>query len=162
MKNKFLTLAASIVTLSVVAPFAAKPAFAVVRAALTQNVDEKGRNPYFQQESCSAIANSCNARFAAVPSGYRLVVEHLNMFVTSSTALDQVAIFGHGTIAENAHLTQQANDSSGFMAFSENEPFLAYYEAGESPEVIFDAQSGATKFISAQVTLVGYLVNLNE
>jgi hypothetical protein len=47
MKNKLITLAATAALLAVLGHFYAKPLMAQVRAALTQNIDEPGRNPYW-------------------------------------------------------------------------------------------------------------------
>ena len=69
-----------------------KPLLAQVRAALTQNIDEPGRNPY--QESffssganCTSGTKFCNFDFSAVPADKRLVLTHISAYVDETNGM---------------------------------------------------------------------------
>ncbi|MBV9158654.1 MAG: hypothetical protein JO097_20510 [Acidobacteriaceae bacterium] len=162
MKNKLFGFAITVAALGVTGHFFAKPLMAAV-AALTKNIDERGRNPYYQQVVCyNASGNTCYAFFPAVPAGMRLVVEHINMSIDTATAFSAADIAGNGGIIEQPLLTVQGQDSSGHNIYVANQPFLMYYEAGQTPEVSIFSQAGGSAFMSGQATLTGYLVNLNQ
>lgn len=162
MKNKLLTLLITVATLTVIGHFFAKPLLAAV-AALTKNVDERGRNPYYQQVTCyNASLSSCSAFFPAVPSGMRLVVEHINMSLDTGTAFSHADISGNGALIQTALMELQGKDAAGNSIYVANQPFLTYYEAGQTPSVSMFSQSGSFEFMSGSATLTGYLVNLSQ
>jgi hypothetical protein len=162
MKSKFLTFAASLALLGIAGHFFEKPLMAAV-SALTKNIDERGRNPYIQSVNCfTSTQNSCTVFFPAVPAGMRLVVEHVNMSVDTPTPLANVDISGNGPIIENPFLQVQGNDPAGNTIYIANQPFLTYYEAGQTPAISIFAKAGGFQFISSGITLTGYLVNLNN
>jgi hypothetical protein len=68
MKNRLLTLAGLLALLAVLGKFYAEPLFAQVRAALVQNVDEAGRNPF------ALRSNNVNEVFH-VPADKRYVIQ---------------------------------------------------------------------------------------
>lgn len=162
MKNKLITLAGTAIVLSLVSHFCAKPLLAAV-AAITKNIDERGRNPYYQTVTCyNDNGNTCQAYFPQVPPHMRLVVEHINALLDTPTPLSLVDISGNGTIIQNPLLTLQGQDSEGNSFYIANQPFLTYFEAAQEPSVYMISQTAAFQFMSGQVTLSGYLVNLSE
>jgi hypothetical protein len=162
MKSKFLTFAASLALLGVAGHFFEKPLMAAV-SALTKNIDERGRNPYIQYQSCYAPAlNTCTAFFPPVPTGMRLVVEHINMAVATATPLTSVDFTGNGVIFGYPFLQVQGIDPSGNTIYVANQPLLTYFEAGQTPAVGIYTKAAGYEFVSSNITLTGYLVNLNN
>ena len=128
---------------------------------ITQDVDSPGRNPYYQTVSCySASSNQCTAQFPAVPANMRLVVQYINSSVDTPTALQTGEFDVGGTIFMPILFTQQGNDSQGNKIYIASQPMLYYFEAGQAPYFVMNAQTAGFEFMSGQVTLTGYLVNL--
>jgi hypothetical protein len=162
MKNKLFTLLITVATLTGIGHFFAKPLLAAV-AALTKNIDERGRNPYVESVVCyQAGSNSCYAFFPAVPANTRLVVEHANASLDTGSAFSHMDISGNGVIIEQLLLELQGQDPAGNKIYVANQPFLMYYEAGQTPTVSMFSKAGGSQFMSGQVTLTGYLVNLSQ
>ncbi|MBV8728957.1 MAG: hypothetical protein JO336_04020 [Acidobacteriia bacterium] len=70
MRNRLLTLTGALALLAVLGHYYAKPLLAQVRAALIENVDEPGRNPF----SLTANTPNFDATFT-VPAAKRYVLE---------------------------------------------------------------------------------------
>ncbi len=111
-----------------------------VRAALVENIDEPARNPYSETASCDSYG--CTATFSPVPAGKRLVVTFVNGELGSFGAL---VLGGHAAAGPRGFPI-----IAGFV----NSPTVAYYEAGERPNV----NGAGSSFIRA--TLSGYYVTL--
>jgi hypothetical protein len=162
MKNRLLTFAGVLALLAVMGKFYAVPLLAQVRAAIVQNLDERGRNPYTALLPCySASTNSCTAFFPAVPANTELVIEHISMSVDTPTALSNVDFYGNAAQASPL-LTLQGADSAGNSIYIANQPLLAYFSAGQTPSIAVFAKSAAFEFVSGSVTLTGYTVNLAQ
>ncbi len=143
MKTKLLTFAGAVALLAVLGHFYAVPLMAQVRAALVKNQDERGRNPYIQTLNCAnPTGPQCEANFPAVPANMRLVVEHVNVWVGTATALQQVVITGNNTF-EYPFLQQQGADLGGNIIYVANQPLLTYFEAGETPAYTVYTQPGS-------------------
>jgi hypothetical protein len=161
MKNKLLTLAGALALLAVLGKFYAVPVLAQVRAALVKNIDERGRTPYMQTLSCNANGlTSCESLFPAVPANKRLVIEHINGFVGTFTNLSAVSFIGNGTIRNIFFQLQGTN--GGNNIYVANQPFLTYFEAGQTPEYFVGVNPGSFVFITSAVTITGYLVDLTQ
>ncbi len=118
--------------MAVLGHFYAKPLLAAV-AALVKNVDERGRNPYVQQQTCYIVSTTngqCAAFFPPVPANMRLVIEHVNISIDTPNPFQNVDIYGNGSIIETGFLQKQSLDSQGDPIYVQNQPFLTYYEAG--------------------------------
>jgi hypothetical protein len=163
MKKTIVILTAGCALIATLAHHYAKPVMAQVRAAITQNIDERGRNPYLQQSACSQDSIECTITFPAVPANTRLVVEHVNVIVNSATPLAAVYIY-QPEYAMSPLLTLQGKDGSGNNIYVANQPFLTYYSAGQTPIASVDAQFAQSGgyYVGAVITLTGYLVNLNN
>jgi hypothetical protein len=80
-RKSVLWIAAGLTTLAAIGSYTAKPLWAQVKAALVQNVDEPGRNPYsstvtfFNAPPCApdGSGTTCALIFQPVPAGKRLV-----------------------------------------------------------------------------------------
>jgi hypothetical protein len=128
-----------------------------------QDVDSPGRSPYYQTVSCySASTNQCEAFFPAVPANMRLVVQYINSSVDTPTALQSAEFDVGGTIFMPILHTLQGNDSAGNKIYVASQPMLYYFEAGQQPRFVDNAQAGSFTFMSGAVTLTGYLVNLTQ
>jgi hypothetical protein len=161
MKNRLLTLAGALALMAVLGKFYAVPVLAQVRAALVKNIDEHGRIPYSQHLNCQNTGSAeCNATFFTVPANKRLVIEHVNGFVGTFTNLAAVNFFGNGT-TQNIFFQLQGTNG-GNNIYVANEPFLTYFEAGQTPEYFVGVNQGGFVFITSGVTITGYLVDLTQ
>jgi hypothetical protein len=162
MKSRLLSLAGALALAAVVGRFYAVPAIAQVRAAVVKNLDEKGRNPYYQTQTCySSNTNQCTVTFPAVPANKRLVVEFIASSVDTPTALQTVEFAANGNFIPILH-TQQGSDPFGNKIYVANQPMLYYYEPGQIPYLAMNATAAGFEFMSGQVTLTGYLVDLTQ
>ena len=117
-----------------------------IRAALVENVDEPGRNPYSENASCSGVG--CTVGFSPVPTGKRLVVTFVNGIVEgNNTSVAELG--GHGLYFRI--FTTAPGGTAGLF----NAATTAYYDPGEQPLVSCFCNGS---LVSA--TLSGYYVNL--
>ena len=154
MKNKLLTLAGALALVAVLGKFYAIPLVAQVRAALVKNLDEKGRNPYQADSSCTAVFPnvSCSALLPVVPAGKRLVIEYVNgEFVQSDSFTASFAALNLAPGVDYA-LPVFARFSGDYGVTS---PVLIYVEAGQQARFTV---SGTV----SQVHVTGYLVDLAQ
>jgi hypothetical protein len=162
MKNRLFTFAGALVLLAVLGKFYAVPVLAQVRSALVKNIDERGRIPYTLTVFCSSNGSTqCSAFFPAVPANKRLVIEHVNGSIDTPTNLSVVDFSGNGTF-QNIFFQFQGLDLANNNNYISNQPFLTYFEAGQTPVYTVVVHFGAPVFISAQVTITGYLVDLTQ
>ncbi|HEX5227465.1 MAG TPA: hypothetical protein VFW44_07125 [Bryobacteraceae bacterium] len=121
-----------------------------VRAALVQNVDEPGRHPYAETASC--LTGNCVLTFSVVPSGERLVVTSVSAesFALSGRLLQ---LGGHGPVIHYLPITSFFNNIASLSL-----PTTAYFDAGESPQLLCDDCNPNPTNLKA--TLSGYVINL--
>ena len=161
-KNYILMAGGFALLAAVVSGITAGPAIAaLVKAALVQNVDERGRVPYKSSAFCSEIpplntATHCDMTFSPVPANTRLVIEH----VTGSADLDAGGYFVSAG-GSGGHITPKFEGTSPFTPFQPdhwviNEVVLDYVEAGQAPFI----SANATTKVFMNATLTGYLVAL--
>ena len=161
MKNKLLTLAAALTLVVMVGKFLAVPLLAQARAALVQNVDERGRTPYQSTRDMNTCAGStnCQLTFGAVPNNKRLVITHFDTLVTvsGSGSLQDIFLSVGGTPDRaNPEFTASLPGAGGFNSFISSREVLFYLDAGgASPTVDLQATNG----MFGIVTLRGYLVD---
>jgi len=75
-------MVAGLAALTAVGSYTAKPLLAQIKAALVENIDEPGRNPYSSTVAvnpgkCGVSSTGCVLFFVAVPAGKRLVVTNI-------------------------------------------------------------------------------------
>jgi hypothetical protein len=164
MKNRLLTFAGALALLAVLGRFYAVPVLAQVRAALVKNIDERGRTPYGQTASCfTAGSTVCPAIFPAVPANKRLVIEHVNGYVgvgTPGSLLSLAALQGNNLLVHYIFFQVQGSDQFNNTIYIANQPTLAYFEAGQTPNFFVGIKPSAVIF--DQLTITGYLVDLTQ
>jgi hypothetical protein len=161
----FLYVAATVSAVAVIGAFSAKPVIAQIRAALVQNVDEPGRNPYQETQFVICAAQNCNFTFATVPAGKRLVLTHVNGTVNTAggtvpITLIQSSLGGSPFATVWVPLTKSTvhSNATRFMISSD---VLAYFGPGEQPSGFDGLFSTPDSFVGgAQLMLTGYYVNL--
>jgi hypothetical protein len=160
MKNRLLTLAGVLALTAVLGKFYAVPVMAQVRAALIKNIDERGRNPYMQFGEIGCVNSGlCDLTFPPVPTGKRLVVEHVSGNFNPNPGVGINGIFlitaGFGVFSF------PASSIASPELVAVNQPVLAYYEAGQTPlvRVAWSSSSNPGAFTAI---LSGYLVDLTQ
>ena len=175
MRHRLFMLAATLALIAVLGKFYARPLLAQVRAALIQNVDERGRIPYRDtvRVACppQSLGGDCSFVFKAVPSGKRLVVTNISGFITAASG-PQALRLGLGTI-ENGFppvcffgsvcsiLTPFFQGSfSGSDFFGVNQNILSYFDAGSQPALDYNLIPG-TNFNNTdnRFVITGYLLD---
>ncbi len=172
MKKTLLGLAISVITLGTFGHFFAKPLLAQVRAALVQNVDEPGRNPYQETHAFNFIGTGscgvtiCSVSFAPVPAGYRLVITSVSGRLEPSNATLQYLSLtpSRNSLAEvevfvPAQVQGITNPSNGITTYIFNAQVQLYAEASEIPTFNV-AVSQYPNAYDNEVTLTGYYVKL--
>jgi hypothetical protein len=176
LKNPVLTVIGGLLLVVLAAPLVAPKAVHALAATLVQvtntssnpvinqDVDSPGRSPYSETALCvSETTNQCEAHFAAVPPNKRLVVEFIASSVDTPTTLinEEFVISGGPSVIFMPILqTLQGGDPVGNKIYIANQPMLYYFESGHAPLFGMNAQTGAHEFMSGEVTLSGYYVNL--
>jgi hypothetical protein len=90
-------------------------------------------------------------------------LEHIKVTLYTAIPVSHVDIYSPGAgSTESPILTLQGQDYVGNNIYVANEPFLTYYEAGQTPTSAIYVQPGNNEYIAGHVTLTGYLVNLSE
>lgn len=97
MKNKLIMIAGALALVVILARVFEKPLVAQIRAALTQNIDEPGRNPFAFQ------APGLNERAFYVPAGKRYVIQQATVecLVPNSTYMTGIRVIAHTGDANN-------------------------------------------------------------
>lgn len=142
----------------------ADQAMAQVRAAYTKNVDEPGRRPYqlaasFIPSSCSTngILYFCALDLPAVPTGKRLVVEHISMFVAVSGGTPDLLRFRNQNFNTlfwvQPTFTPRVNFPGQFFL---DRPVDVYYEPDDTPNVGLQLTAPLSV---AEITVHGYLID---
>ena len=126
-------------------------------ATLIKNLDEKGRKPYMEHQDM--VCNKgpvCELSFPPIPTGKRLVVEHVNAGIGIPTG--GVRFTSLVTQGSNQCLLPARQVADPTLQIV-NEPLLVYFESGEAPIFRVNLTSTATvAFVSSTVT--GYLIDL--
>ena len=167
--SRFTSRASSVIAvcaLCIVGAIGTTPAVAQTRAALVQNVDEPGRNPYQETQFtiCGGPQN-CNFTFAVVPSGKRLVLTHVSGFVdVRGGTLPNSNVesnFGGNQFATVFFAGTRGTVFAGATRIVYNSDVLAYFGPGEQPSGFYGLFSTTDTFLNAgSLTLTGYYINL--
>jgi hypothetical protein len=159
MKFRMLQFAGVLAVLAVVGKFYAVPAIAQVRAALTQDRDQRGRNIYQSQGVCFQVKNPCQITFPAVPVGQRLIIEHASTIniMQSATALNGVQL-RNGFVYQFLLPTAAPGNYPGEFYFVSNDNVLLSYDAGQIPLAVVFATTSAT--FTSEVAISGYMITI--
>ena len=162
MKNKLFTLAGTITVLAVLGHFYAKPLIAQVRAVLTKNLDERGRNPYTGNANCVAVqGGGCQLTFPAVPAKMRLVIEHVDIFLQADSTIGQATLYGGIGAYHPIFQTIPVVPDADYVNSVVSQTMLAYFEAGQSPVIRAYSLSG-NPLLGGGGNITGYFVDLSE
>jgi len=134
----------------------------VTGGLIVKNLDERGRNPYFQRVHCeSPTSNGCSGDTPPIPAGRRLVLEHVNASaqVLNGGTIQSLSLFINGVAVADLQPLLISN-SSGTANYVANDPTLLYVEAGDV--ITLAASSFSVTNINASVRLSGYLVDLAQ
>jgi hypothetical protein len=134
-----------------------------VRAALVENIDEPGRNPYQNQAftNCSGVQfDDCDLTFTTVPAGKRLVLTNITGFIDTTGVFPNCNIQSH--YADNnfgaVFFSGTAGTAyEGITRYFVNIPTVTCYGAGETPKL--DCSS-SDRFIAVDMALTGYYVSV--
>ena len=128
-----------------------------------QDVDQRGRNSYQAYLPCltTAANNVCTILFPAVPSGKRLVVEHVSASIgipSASDPLNVVQFGGGNSIFQFLTVHGPTAPFFGAVNYTVSEPTFATFDASTVPEVdIFAISSGPW---NAHASITGYMINV--
>jgi len=162
MKNRLITLAGALALAAVLGKFYAVPAFGQVRAALMQDRDSKARNYYQTYNlSCGYAPSICSVDLPVVPSGKRLVIEHVSGEADTIGPNDLYRV----------SLWLKNQSSSAFLEFGAasltpnslyarpfNQAVFAAFDAGQTPQLVLQT-TGSGPF-AWQAVITGYLVDI--
>jgi hypothetical protein len=169
MKTKLFALAGALAFVMLLGHYYAKPVLAQIRAALVQNVDEPGRNPYQESSPCTfGISNqSCTLQFSAVPAGKRLVLTNIGGSINVMNG-----VFPIGTIASSLVGSQNAfvpftavrgapnGVCGGCLTVYFDQQVRAYFGPGEVPNGMLEVHNQGAFTNGGPLVLSGYFVNL--
>jgi hypothetical protein len=159
--TQILTATGFVILMATVGLWSAPRLMAAIKAALVQNIDEPGRNPYQETvtliDGCPGAPAQCLLDFAAVPAGKRLVVKSISTFVSFSSGTQEqfVELYSVQSRQINQIFAVQFN---GPNTYSVHENILAFYEVGSQPRVEVNTSTSTSGATIA--TLTGYFINL--
>jgi hypothetical protein len=147
---------------------AAIPAHAQ-KPALTENVEEKGRVPYYDSNNsstCSSSIDVCTISFKPVPAGFRLVITHASgFFVVGSGISPLYASISGGSLGQGG-LGQFGPSNyaeylptptfSGQVWYTFSSPLTFYVEPTHTPQI----EIGHVQQLESYATISGYLVSI--
>jgi len=124
---------------------------------LVLNVNDPGRIPYQGLAGC----NNCNfVAFPVVPSGHRLVIQHVSIIAFAAQPLSPStsARAGVGGLIDLVMTVQptDANETALGSAIV-NQPVLEYFDADETPNVHVGLSTAPVYSLTA--TLTGYMLD---
>ena len=167
MKQHLFGIAAAIAVAGLVSLFAARRIEAqysspvkVVNStsapALSSVVDDHGRIPYQSElfgKACTGL--SCTLTFGPVPSGHRLVIEHVTGSIDTVGTVSQVDVQLNPSIPVGT-LDRYA---SFYVPQQFDQPTLAYLDASQSVDVYVILIGGGTFGPNSRMGLKGYLLD---
>jgi hypothetical protein len=124
-----------------------------------KDVDQQGRNLYQATQVCST-PSPCTISFPSVPTGQRLVVQHVSVFyrMPSSTSLGGAELnsFYGAAFQWLPSVAQPWNGPGPSFGYVSNEQVLAAFDVGDSPVVNVFGTSGA---FYATASISGYMIS---
>jgi len=159
MKNRLTQLAGALMLCAVLGKYYAVPAIAQVRAAITQDRDQRARNYYQAVLSCSNVPSPCQIVFPAVPAGKRLVIEHVSTLTTLPTGatVADVELRG-GNVFQFLPIFAAPGNFGGQVQYTTNDTVLAYYDVAQTPNVDVFSPTGSNFSVVASIS--GYTIDI--
>jgi len=101
----------------------------------------------------------CDVKFTAVPAGTRLVIESMSggLIANVGNSIQSVALHGGSALAF-APTTLQSTTATR-SSYSFNNRVLAYFEAGEVPQLLVTTEAGNNTYTN-QVSISGHFVDV--
>jgi hypothetical protein len=137
--------------------------------ALTSSVDDPGRIPYQARGQIGVLAdcadgnNTCFFTFPVVPTGHRLVVQHVSGDISFGTQPNHVRVILELNQAGATFVSFLAPVEKGLgteAASAFDQSVLYYVDAGKQPAVAVLLNGGTLEFENQQaMTLTGYLID---
>ncbi len=161
MKNRLLILAGVLALLAVVGKFYAVPLYAQVRAAIVQDRDSQARNPYQEHLWNHTCTSPCQVMFGNVQTGKRLVVQQVSVLATYGVADAKgpadIELRG-GNVFQFLPIIAAPNNYGTETQFIAHAGVVAYYEAGQAPEVdVFTPNSNSLQVLAS---ISGYTIDV--
>ncbi len=161
MKNRLLMLAGALALLAVIGKFYAVPLYAQVRAAITQDRDAPARNPFQDHLWNHTGTSPCQVIFGNVPAGKRLVIQQVSVLATydlgGASGPADIELRGAG-VFQFLPITPAPNNYGAETQFTAHAGVLAYYEAGQAPEVdVFTPNSNPLQVLAS---ISGYTIDV--
>jgi len=138
------------------------PRVTVGNTVVVKNVDEKGRIPYQEGRAIPCSTSLCFLYFNPVPAGKRLVIENVSGQVDvgiPSVGINAVSLVVPGTFLV-WHLTGHTNAEPAIVTV--NEKIVAYFEAGQTPQIVAAYHSLSPVGADVQAVISGYMVDLSQ
>jgi hypothetical protein len=168
MKQKLIVGSFVFLALVTLGKIFEKPLLAQVRAALTQNIDEPGRNPYQEyyfsgSATCGSGQKFCNFDYSTVPVGKRLVVTHVSGYVDVIGGMlpncNIQSSFGGSQYAEAFFTGVRGPVTSVSTRIFINQDLLMYFGPNETPHTFCGLVSTSDNFAGAgNIELSGYYI----
>lgn len=161
-----------VITFAMIGPHTVRAAVATLvevtnpatNPALTSAIDEPGRIPYQSVlfKTCGGPSATCNFVFGTVPTGHRLVVQHMSGQLTVTALSTYIEVTAGPDVAgEWITQLQLFVNNSTFQSFFDM-PVHFYVDAGVSPTVSASTYGSVPFQTNNQVvSLSGYLLDCN-
>ena len=176
-RRNLLYITAGMAVLASIGSFTAKPLWAQIKAALVENIDEPGRNPFHANRSFTSnlpspglecVNNNCTITYGAVPSGKRLVITNVtgSLFVDTPGSVVSVSLYdsnSNDALASTLIPASPAGTVYSSNIIGVNAAVLAYFDAGNEPTVVVSTTTSISQagFVgTSQIALSGYYINL--
>jgi hypothetical protein len=161
--TQILTAIGFVTFMTVVGLWSSPKLMAAIKAALVQNVDEPGRNPYQETKllTCSAGSSFCSGDYGPVPVGKRLVVTNVSGRVELAVAGSGIQVDFSNQNGLDIPLLAISQGPGGFGAERRvvNQTVMAYFEPGGTP-AIFVQNNGVLPVGSPTFSITGYYITL--
>ncbi len=164
MKRKWLIVVGVVLAGVVGAERYGRPVMAQVRAALVQNVDEPGRNPFAFSETASGDGGAV----FNVPAGKRYVVQQFSeacqrnrgtpavVFLSGRTNSTSVFLFAPATVTPNG---TSPNGASSYL-YSATGTTPLYADPGSTLQIAIETDIlSSTELASCSFSVSGYVIN---
>jgi hypothetical protein len=170
MTKRLVSFSSVLLLLATLGHFYAKPLMAQIKAALVQNVDEPGRNPYLSTAQLAPIcvqqgSDNCVLVFAAPPAGKRLVLTNITGNIYPQTPgivpILRLNVVAAGRTVEQVYIPTFLEAGTYFSRniIGVNAQLNVFSEPDINGSPLVEIFA-TTELIEAHLALSGYLVSL--
>lgn len=152
-----MTFATRLNALAVLGALALPCAAWAQKPALTESIDEPGRNPYSEQVNAAPLNSGApGGFFSSVPAGKRLVIKHINCYFSAQSSFTSSPVtfilFPDATGLSRQYFA--LSDLGGGIR-NLNADLLAFANSGDQPSYYFGLGPA-----SGSCTLTGYYISV--